>query len=51
MRLQRHRLSMDIPQPLFEELKKRSSKHNVTMTVYIIRSLIAQFQFEQQYED
>lgn len=49
-RLNRKRLSMDMPITMHEDLIKLAHKHNITLTMYILRAMNALIKKEKQYE-
>jgi len=50
MRPNKHRLAMDIPEPVWKELKRMSEKYNINITQYMLRMIIENLQKEQQYD-
>lgn len=50
MRPNKHRLSMDIPQPIWKEVKRMAEKYNIDITKYMLRIIIENLQKEQQYD-
>lgn len=46
----RHRLTIDIPTPIFEQLKIIAQRRNLTYTRYIIRLLIQAMKQERELE-
>lgn len=46
----RKRLSMDMPIDMHNELKKIAHKHNMPLTMYMLKTLSALIKKEKQYE-
>lgn len=46
----RKRLSMDIPDEIYEKVQKGAKKRNITITKFILQALLLKLREEQYYE-
>jgi len=46
----RKRLSMDIPDEIYDEMKKRTEKRNCTITKWILAAIVQKLREEKYYE-
>lgn len=46
----RHRLSIDVPLPIYRRIRMVCKKRSITMTKLIVRSLLMQLYEEEKYE-
>lgn len=46
----RKRLSMDIPNDIYEKVEKGAKKRNITITKYVLQALLQKLREEQYYE-
>ncbi len=49
-RIGRIRLSIDIPERLYERIKELAGKRNVTLTKIVVRALILRLNIEDKYD-
>jgi hypothetical protein len=50
MRPGRKRINIDLPLPIYYELIRLKTKHNLTITRYVLRALLMLYQHEALYE-
>lgn len=49
-RMYRKRLSVDMPEKLHIELTRMAKKHNITITMYVLRAIVQRIRQERLYD-